>query len=172
MVKHVPNLLSVFRVFDLVIVVWLLENNYKIWAFVFFVIGVLSDVLDGHIARKSKSITKIGKILDPLADKVLVIGVLISLIKIMDIPYWMVIVIVFREFAVTGLRVVAASESVVISANVWGKLKTTSQFIALALLILGYKEIGVYMLFVAVVMTVVSGYIYYKEYFKDKDVFA
>ncbi|WP_025209303.1 CDP-diacylglycerol--glycerol-3-phosphate 3-phosphatidyltransferase [Hippea sp. KM1] len=172
MVRHLPNILSIFRVFDLIIVVLFLERGYRIWAFVFFVIGVLSDVLDGHIARKSKAITKIGKILDPLADKVLVVGILIALIRIMDIPYWMVIVIVFREFAVTGLRVVAASESVVISANVWGKLKTTSQFVALGLLILGYREIGVYMLFLAVVMTLISGYVYYREYFKDRDVFA
>jgi phosphatidylglycerophosphate synthase len=90
----------------------------------------------------------------------------------MDVPYWMVIVIVFREFAVTGLRVVAASENVVIAANLWGKLKTTSQFVALGLLILGFREIGIYTLFIAVVITLISGYVYYKEFFKERDVFA
>ena len=172
MVKHIPNLLSLFRVIDLVVVIVFLEKGMHLWAFGFFLLGILSDVLDGHIARKKKAISKIGKILDPLADKVLVIGVLIALIKIMDVPYWMVIVIVFREFAVTGLRVVAASENVVIAANVWGKFKTTSQFIALSLLILGFRTIGIYALLFAVIMTVISGYLYYHEYFKDRDVFA
>ncbi len=172
MVRHIPNLLSVFRVIDLVIVIFLLENSLNIWAFVFFLLGVFSDVLDGYIARKNKTVSRLGTILDPLADKVLIIGVLIALIKIMDVPYWMVIVIVFREFAVTGLRIVAATENVVISANFWGKLKTTSQFVALSFLILGYRKIGIYLLLFAVLMTVISGYIYYYNYFKDKDVFA
>jgi len=172
MVKHIPNLLSVFRVLDLVIIIVLLEKYLNVWAFVFFCLGVLSDVLDGYIARRNRTVTKLGAILDPLADKILVIGILIAMIKIEDVPYWMVIVIVFREFAVTGLRIVAATENTVISANVWGKLKTTSQFLALSFLILGYKAIGVYLLFIAVVLTLISGYIYYHNYFRDKDVFA
>ena len=172
MVKHIPNLLSIFRVLDLVVIIILLEKSLNIWAFVFFCLGVLSDVLDGYIARKNKIVTKLGAILDPLADKVLVIGILIAMIKIMDVPYWMVIVIVFREFAVTGLRVVAATERIVISANVWGKLKTTSQFLALSLLILGFKSAGIYVLFAALVLTVISGYVYYHKYFKDRDVFV
>ncbi len=172
MVKQIPNLLSVFRVLDLVIVIIFLEYSMNLWAFIFFCLGILSDILDGYIARKNKSVTRLGSILDPLADKVLVIGVLIALIRIMDVPYWMVIVIVFREFAVTGLRIVAATENIVISANIWGKLKTASQFIALSFLILGYRQIGVYVLLLAVIMTVVSGYAYYHKYFKDRDVFA
>ncbi len=172
MVRHIPNLLSVFRVLDLVVVILFLEYSLHVWAFVFFCLGVLSDVLDGYIARKNRTVTRLGTILDPLADKILVIGVLIALIKIMDVPYWMVIIIVFREFAVTGLRIVAATENTVISANFWGKLKTTSQFISICFLILGYREIGIYLLLFAVVMTVISGYVYYYNYFKDKDVFA
>jgi len=172
MVKQIPNLLSVFRVLDLVIVIIFLEYSMNLLAFVFFCLGILSDILDGYIARKNKSVTRLGSILDPLADKVLVIGVLIALIRIMDVPYWMVIVIVFREFAVTGLRIVAATENIVISANIWGKLKTTSQFIALSFLILGYRQIGIYILLLAVIMTIVSGYAYYHKYFKDRDVFA
>ena len=172
MVKHIPNLLSAFRILVLIAIILCLDEGLNIYGFVLFLFGIASDVLDGYLARKHKTVTKIGIILDPLADKILVIGILIALIKIMDIPYWMVIVIVFRECAVTGLRVVAASENIVISANIWGKLKTTSQFVALSVLILGYRQIGIYLLFVAVILTLISGYIYFYNYFKDNDVFA
>jgi CDP-diacylglycerol--glycerol-3-phosphate 3-phosphatidyltransferase len=167
MVKHIPNILSIFRVVDLVIVILLLEYNLNIWACAFFVLGVLSDILDGHIARKTNTVTTMGKIIDPLADKILIIGVLIAMISTIQIPYWMVIVIIAREFAVTGLRVIAASENVIIAANRWGKFKTTSQFIAVVVLMLNYKTIGVYLLLAAVVFTLISGYTYFHNYFKE-----
>ncbi len=159
-------MLSIFRIFDLVIVVVLLEHHYRIAATVFFAIGIMSDVLDGFLARKSGAVTVYGKIIDPLADKILVIGTLIAMIKILNVPYWMVIVITAREFAVTGLRVIAASENIIIPANWWGKLKTTSQFVAIIVLMLGYYTLGVWLLGVAVLFTVVSGYIYFLNYFK------
>ncbi len=166
MVKHIPNILSIFRVIDLVIVILFLEYNLNIYALLFFILGVLSDFLDGQIARRTNTVTTIGKIIDPLADKVLVIGILIAMIKTIQIPYWMVIVIVAREFAVTGLRVIASSENVIISANVWGKIKTTSQFIAVSVLMLNYYTIGVYLLLASIIFTVISGYTYFYNYFK------
>ena len=166
MVKQIPNLLSVFRIFDLVIVIIFMEYGMSIWAAAFFTIGILSDILDGFLARKNNSVTTLGKIIDPLADKILNIGVLTAMIKIIDIPYWMIIVIIAREFAVTGLRIIAANENIIIPANKWGKLKTTSQFIAIIILILGLKEIGIYLLLLAVLFTVISGYIYFYDYYK------
>ena len=167
MVKQIPNLLSVFRIFDLVIVIIFMEYGMSIWAAAFFTIGILSDILDGFLARKNNSVTTLGKIIDPLADKILNIGVLTAMIKIIDIPYWMIIVIIAREFAVTGLRIIAANENIIIPANKWGKLKTTSQFIAIIILILGLKEIGIYLLLLAVLFTVISGYIYFYDYYKS-----
>ncbi len=166
MVKHIPNILSIFRIIDLVIVIILLEYNMKIWAVVFFILGILSDVLDGYLARRNDAVTTYGKIMDPLADKILVIGVLIAMISIISIPYWCVIVIVAREFAVTGLRIIAADENIIIPANRWGKLKTTSQFTAIVILMLGYRDIGIAFLYLAVVMTIISGYTYFYDYFR------
>ncbi len=166
MVKQIPNVLSAFRIFDLVIVIIFMEYGMSIWAAAFFTVGILSDILDGFLARRNNSVTTLGKIIDPLADKILNIGVLTAMIKIIDVPYWMVIVIIAREFAVTGLRIIAANENIIIPANKWGKLKTTSQFIAIIILILGSKEIGIYLLLLAVLFTVISGYIYFYDYYK------
>lgn len=166
MVKNLPNILSVFRILDLVIVILLLEYNLNIWATLFFVLGILSDILDGYLARKNNTVSKVGKIIDPLADKILVIGVLTAMIDIIGVPYWMVILIIAREFAVTGLRVIAASENVIISANQWGKLKTTSQFSAIIVLMLGFKTIGLYILELAIILTLISGYTYFYNYFR------
>ncbi len=166
MVKHIPNFLSLFRIFDLVIVIVLMEYNCTVLAAIFFGLGILSDILDGHIARNSNAVTTAGKLLDPLADKIFVIGILTAMIKIIDLPYWIVIVIIARELAVTGLRSIAASENVVISADKLGKFKTTTQFISIVVLILGFREIGIYLLVFAMIMTVISGYSYFNDYFK------
>ncbi len=167
MVKHIPNLLSIFRILDLIIILILLEYHLNVIAFLFFTLGIVSDILDGHIARKTNAVTTIGKIIDPLADKILVVGILIAMISLFHIPYWMVIVIVAREFAVTGLRIVAINENIVISANQWGKIKTASQFAAISILMLNYKTIGIDILFIAVIFTVISGYTYFYNYFKE-----
>ncbi len=166
MVKHIPNILSAFRILDLVIIIIFMENNLHLWAVGFFSLGVLSDILDGFIARRNNVVTTYGKIMDPLADKILVIGILIAMINILSIPYWAVIVIVAREFAVTGLRIIAADDDIIIPANKWGKLKTSSQFATIVLLMLGYQELGVIFLYVAVVLTVISGYVYFYDYFR------
>lgn len=104
-----------------------------------FVIAALTDKLDGYIARSRNQITNFGKFMDPLADKLLVTAALVSLVEFHIIPSWAAIIIIAREFAVTGLRTVAASDGVVIAASWWGKLKTVIQIIAIILLLLKFN---------------------------------
>ena len=100
-----------------------------------FTIAALTDTFDGYFARKHGMVTNLGKIIDPLADKILVIAALISLVQLQRLPAWIVVIILSREFFVTGLRMVAASEGVVISASRGGKVKTVTQVIAILLMI-------------------------------------
>lgn len=126
-----------------------------------FIIAALTDTLDGYIARSRNQITKFGKFLDPLADKLIVTAALISLVERAQLSTWLVMIIVAREFAITGLRAVAASEGIVIAASNWGKAKTVTQIIAIvaALMNIPYNNI---LVFIAVAITIISGvdYIY------------
>jgi CDP-diacylglycerol--glycerol-3-phosphate 3-phosphatidyltransferase len=96
-----------------------------------FIIAALTDKLDGYIARSRNQITRFGKLMDPLADKLLVTAALVSLVELQIIPAWAAIIIIAREFAVTGLRSIAAAEGIVIAASWWGKIKTVVQIIAI-----------------------------------------
>jgi CDP-diacylglycerol---glycerol-3-phosphate 3-phosphatidyltransferase len=126
-----------------------------------FIIAALTDTLDGYIARSRNQITKFGKFLDPLADKLIVTAALISLVELKQLSTWVVMIIVAREFMITALRAVAATEGIVIAASKWGKAKTVIQIIAIAaaLIELPYNEI---LIFAAVAVTIMSGvdYIY------------
>ena len=106
------------------------QNNESLkWvALVLFVVASLTDFADGYIARKYNLITNFGKFMDPLADKILTISGMICLIELGRIPSWIVVIIVAREFIISGFRLVAAENGVVIAANYWGKLKTNFQF--------------------------------------------
>ena len=101
-----------------------------------FIIASVTDQLDGYIARSRNQVTNFGKFMDPLADKLLVTAALISLVELQLVPAWAAIVIIAREFAVSGLRTIAASEGLVIAASWWGKIKTVIQIIAIVLLLL------------------------------------
>lgn len=152
-------------------------------AFVLFIVASATDALDGYIARSRKQITTFGKFLDPLADKVLILAALIALVGLDKIHPLIAFVIIAREFAVTGLRVIAAGENVVISASGLGKLKTITQIFAISLLMLqagvesigttGELEAGLLPLIVnislglMVVITIVSGVDYF---YKNKEV--
>lgn len=105
-------------------------------AVVIFIVASITDKLDGHIARSRNMITNFGKFMDPLADKLLVISAFISLMEYDLIPGWVIIIIIAREFAVSGLRMIAASEGVVIAAGWWGKAKTVTQMITVTSLLL------------------------------------
>ena len=108
----------------------------SIIATIIFIIASLTDQLDGHIARSRNQITNFGKFMDPLADKLLVTAALVSLVELKLVAGWAVVVILAREFAVSGLRTLAASDGIVIAASWWGKIKTVTQMIAILLLLL------------------------------------
>ncbi|WP_458413835.1 CDP-diacylglycerol--glycerol-3-phosphate 3-phosphatidyltransferase [Schinkia sp. CFF1] len=133
-----------------------------------FIIASTTDWIDGHLARKHNLVTNLGKFLDPLADKLLVSAALIVLVELQLAPSWMVIVIISREFAVTGLRLVAAGEGQVMAAGKMGKLKTVFQIIAISALLLHnipFKGFGIPLgdiaLWIAVALTILSGLDYF-----------
>lgn len=168
---NLPNTLTLFRIFLVPIFMFFLLVKIphgQIVAALIFIIAASTDGLDGYIARKRKQITNFGKIMDPLADKLLVSAALISLVQLGQIPSWIVVIIIGREFAVTGLRAVVAAEGVVIAASKLGKLKTVSQIIAIvAILIDDFLieligiPLGKYLLYIAVFFTLYSGLDYF-----------
>ena len=128
-------------------------------ALVIFVIASLTDMLDGKIARKYDLVTNFGKFMDPLADKLLVCAALICLIELDRIPSWIVIIIISREFIISGFRLVAADNRVVIAANYWGKFKTTFQMIMVCLMIANIEALALLtqiVMWIAVVLTIIS----------------
>ena len=160
---NLPNKLTMFRVILIpFFIVFLLASltPYDKWiALVIFIIASLTDLLDGKIARKYNLVTNFGKFMDPLADKLFVCSALICLIELDKIPSWMVIVIIAREFIISGFRLVASDNGVVIAASYWGKFKTTFQMVAVCLLIADIAALTVVtqiILWIAVVLTVVS----------------
>lgn len=150
---NLPNKLTIFRVILIIPFVILLLGNYHEWSFVtacfggqqsqaadyialaIFIIASLTDLLDGKIARKYNLVTNFGKFMDPLADKLLVCSAMIALVDMGRIPSWVVIIIIGREFIISGFRLVASDNHVVIAASYWGKFKTTFQMIMVCLMI-------------------------------------
>ena len=162
---NLPNKLTILRVIMIPFFVgFLLYNNgsnllYRYIATAIFLAASFTDFLDGHIARKYNLVTNFGKFMDPLADKLLVCSALICLLELGQIPAWMVIVIIAREFIISGFRLVASDNGVVIAASYWGKFKTVSQMAAVVLLILNIPELAVIanvILWVAIALTVIS----------------
>ena len=124
-----------------------------------FIVASLTDMLDGKIARKYNLVTNFGKFMDPLADKLLVCSALICLVELGQLPAWMVIVIVSREFIISGFRLVAAEQGIVIAASYWGKFKTTFQMIAVILMIVNLPVLGLLTsacTWIALILTIVS----------------
>ena len=124
-----------------------------------FIVASLTDMLDGKIARIYNLVTNFGKFMDPLADKLLVCSALICLVELKELPAWMVIVIISREFIISGFRLVASDNGVVIAASYWGKFKTTFQMIAVVLLILKIEALSMVttaVVWIALVLTVIS----------------
>ena len=139
---NLPNKLTTLRVIMIPFFVFFLlwqngENRtFRMIALALFIIASLTDLLDGKIARKYNLVTNFGKFMDPLADKLLVCSALICLIELNALPAWMVIVIISREFIISGFRLIASDNGVVIAASYWGKFKTTFQMVSVVLLIL------------------------------------
>src|SRR5438045_1632616 len=148
---NLPNALTLLRIFivpPLVVVIltnvsenWLGKPRYIV-GLGLFVIAALTDLFDGMIARRWKQVSKVGKLLDPIADKLLISAALISLVEHQLAPAWAVVVIVGREFAVTGLRSIAATDGVIISASSMGKFKMVAQVVTVGLLILSLPPLG------------------------------
>jgi CDP-diacylglycerol--glycerol-3-phosphate 3-phosphatidyltransferase len=175
---NVPNLLSISRILAVpVFIVLMLEptSSRALWAGIVFALASVTDWIDGYLARKWGQITKVGKLLDPLADKILIASALIMLVNIdADIvPAWMVIVIIGREIAVTGLRAKAATEGIIIAAEQLGKYKVGAQITAVLSFVLNYRigqewvvVLGTAALWVSVVLAVISGVQYFTAYWR------
>ncbi len=162
---NLPNKLTVLRVCLIPFFVAALlfqggaNQSMRIAANVIFIIASLTDLLDGKIARKYNLVTNFGKFMDPLADKLLVCSALICLIELGQLPAWIVIIIISREFIISGFRLVAANNGIVIAASYWGKFKTTFQMIAVVLLIFNFPALAIVttiMVWIAVALTIIS----------------
>ena len=160
---NLPNKLTMFRVilipFFVLFMLVDITNVDKWIALAIFIIASLTDLLDGRIARKYNLVTNFGKFMDPLADKLLVCSALICLVEMAKIPSWMVIIIIAREFIISGFRLIAADNGVVIAANYWGKFKTTFQMVMICLLIADIEAISVItdvIMWAALILTVIS----------------
>lgn len=162
---NLPNKLTLIRVglIPFFVAALLYEGGncqeMRMGANALFIIASLTDCLDGMIARKYHLVTNFGKFMDPLADKLLVCSALICLIELGQVPSWMVLVIISREFIISGFRLVAADNGVVIAASPWGKFKTVFQMIAVVLLIMNLPALSLVTditLWIALILTLVS----------------
>ena len=161
---NLPNKLTMFRVvlipvFIVVLMSGLIaEPASRYIAVVIFCVASFTDYLDGHIARKYNLVTNFGKFMDPLADKLLVSAAMICMIELGMLPAWVVIIIISREFIITGFRLIAAEGGLVIAASWWGKIKTVTQMAMIIFMLLGVnKVIGTILVVLATIFTVVSG---------------
>lgn len=178
---NLPNKLTLLRIFMIPVFLIFTETYFVphsyIWALIVFVAACLTDTLDGYLARKNNLVTNFGKLMDPLADKLLVMSALVSLTASQKIPVWVTVVILSREFLVTSIRLIAAGNGKVIAADKWGKMKTISQMIWLSfeLLNMSAQQMAIgflceILMYITIFFTVFSGFNYVKnnlEVFKD-----
>jgi CDP-diacylglycerol--glycerol-3-phosphate 3-phosphatidyltransferase len=162
---NIPNFLTIFRIFLTFPILLLLPKNPS-FSFTLFLLAILTDYLDGEIARRYNKISNLGKFLDPLADKILVISVLIYFVSMNLMSPWIVIFILFREFMVTGLRMALLQKNIILPALKSGKIKTFFQDMAIFFYILNLplKE---YLIGVALILTLYSGVYYFYKYGKE-----
>lgn len=172
---NLPNLLSIFRILlvpPLVVVLLTKFEGKEWWGLALFLIAAIMDFFDGYLARRRKQVTRLGTLLDPAADKILVSAAYISLVEMNPhaVPSWLVVVIIAREFAVGSLRSFAAAENLVIPAGFSGKIKTVVQIVSIALLIIHnqlekeFGRIAPLSLWVAMLITVYSGIEYFVRF--------
>lgn len=175
---NLPNKLTIFRVILIVPFVILLLGGYHEWGLIqaifggvmeyvngiavaIFVLASLTDLLDGRIARKYNLVTNFGKFMDPLADKLLVCSAMICLVEMGRLPAWIVIIIIAREFIISGFRLIASDNGVVIAASYWGKFKTVFQMIMVIVLMLDidhafFQWAGTLLIYVSLALTLIS----------------
>lgn len=169
---NLPTLLTCSRIIIILPFVLVTPDNPFLGA-VIFGVAALTDYLDGYFARKKKQVTKLGVLLDPIADKLLVIAALILLVDIELVPAWIAIVIITREFIVTGLRIVALTMDLVIPAEMGGKLKVTCQIASILVLLLDKSFLasdlystGIFLLWTAMILGLISGVQYFYLFWK------
>ena len=164
----ISNKLTILRIIMVPIFVVLMMMDLYIGAAAVFVIASATDWLDGYLARKRNEITNFGKFADPIADKILVVSALACLMEIGVVPAWAVIIVVAREFIVSGLRMSAAAQNVVIAADGFGKIKTVTQMVSITMLLLGlwgiWGTIAYVLFYISVVLTFLSGISYIVKY--------
>lgn len=170
---NLPNALSLIRIFLVPVIVVLLipsPRPYDLAAAAVFLAAVLTDWLDGRIARSTRQVTALGKLLDPVADKILIAASLISLVQVDRVPAWMVALIVCRDLAVTGLRGIAAAQNVIIQAADLGKATMIAEVVAVSFLIVNWAPVwvplGQGVLAVAILLSVTSGALYFQKFWR------
>jgi CDP-diacylglycerol--glycerol-3-phosphate 3-phosphatidyltransferase len=171
---NLPNILTLFRIACIPLLMLLLLFPHQTTSFLaalVFGLASISDLLDGFLARRWQMVTTLGQLLDPLADKLIVSAALIMLIPLGRVPAWMVVVIIGRELAITGLRSVAVSEGKIISASELGKKKMVFQIVAILGLLLHYEyfgvnchTVGMFFMWLAVIVTLWSGFSYFRSF--------
>ena len=183
-VVNLPIKLTLARIFLVPLLMVFLISFSRVNALIaagIFIAAALTDWLDGLIARKRNQVTTLGQLLDPVADKLLVAAALISLVQIDKLPAWMVVILIGREFAVTGLRGIAASVGIIVPASDLAKYKAATQYVAITLLILekglspapsSFHLIAYGAFWVALGLTLVSGIDYFVRFFKKADFHA
>ncbi|MGE0785907.1 MAG: CDP-diacylglycerol--glycerol-3-phosphate 3-phosphatidyltransferase [Sandaracinaceae bacterium] len=177
---NLPNLLTFLRIALIPVVLWFISigtPRASFWATLVYGVTAVTDFFDGWLARRRNLVSVLGKFLDPLADKLLVMAVLVYLVSLGHVPAWVVILLLARELSITSLRVIAMSEGVLIAAGKWGKDKTALQMVALLLLIVhhsyelnfgfgtvdvSFNRMGLYMLYVSLFMAFFSAGEYVK----------
>ena len=176
---NLPNTLTIGRIFLVpIVVVVLLTVQIQTWALLgasLFLAAAMTDLLDGYLARRRKQVTTLGRLLDPIADKLLISSALISLVQLRIAPAWMVVIIIGREFAVSGLRSIAAHEGFSINVSKLGKGKMVTQVAAVVGLILGFryggwvKQTATVLLWAVVFFALISMVQYFREFWSKLD---
>ena len=166
MSMNLPNKLTILRVILIPFFVFFMlapffEDYGNYIAVAIFIIASFTDFLDGYLARRDNLVTNFGKFMDPLADKLLVCTALICLVETDQLPAWVVIIIIAREFIISGFRLIASDNGIVIAASYWGKFKTVSQMLMVIVLILNidhivFSVLGTVLMWIAVALTVIS----------------
>lgn len=176
---NLPNRLTLFRIFVVPLIIVFLINPspaFCVVAAVIFAIAAITDWLDGHLARTTGQVTALGKLLDPIADKILVVSVLIPLVSLGRVPAWLATIMIGRELAVSGMRAVAASEKFIIPAGKLGKYKMGFEIAAMEFLILDwtwgpleFKSVGMLCLLASVAFSVTAAMNYFLFYWRARE---
>ena len=172
---NTPNKLTLLRVIMIPLFILALyagqdKSTYKYIAFLIFALACLTDTLDGYIARSQNLVTNFGKFMDPLADKLLVCSALVCFTEFGTLPSWVTIIIIAREFIISGFRLIASDKGVVIAASYWGKFKTVSQMIMCFLLILNIDKLAVVTFIFEILATALTVISLVDYIIKNKDV--